>query len=151
MAAEEGRKVYVQNVPARATVRDLFRHMCAVGDVELCYIAQKDGKQMPYAFLSYTTVAAAQRAVNELSDTKLLGTRLDIEIFKNTGAEWPYPPLPVLPDNASRHRVFLRGLNGSISETALQRVMGRFGDIKNAYIVRKGAGKVCCVCTYVHK
>ena len=86
--AEEGRQLFIRNLPFKASEKDLTRQFSKYGEVESVKMPLDDkGRKKGYAFLTLNSVDAADAAL-ELDGKDYMGRTLQISIARKPGSKY---------------------------------------------------------------
>ena len=84
--AADGRRVYVGNLSWDCKWQDLKDHMRSVGEVLHADVMMgADGRSKGCALVEYQSAAEAQRAIEELTDTEIMGRKIFVREDRETG------------------------------------------------------------------
>jgi polyadenylate-binding protein len=138
MAARNTTTIIVHNLPPTATeefLRKLFGQDGNEGKVEQVILKSKtrrNGQQAHYAFITFDSIPARQRAIADMNYTKLdnhaiLVVPCDVGTKKRIGSH--------------EGNLFVKNIDPSIDEAPLHDAFSNFGDVISVHIRRDAAGK----------
>mmetsp|Transcript_4270 Transcript_4270/g.14139 ORF Transcript_4270/g.14139 Transcript_4270/m.14139 type:complete len:156 (-) Transcript_4270:269-736(-) len=122
--------VHVANLsPAIHTemVRSIFAHFGQIVDIRLV----ASGAQGPYAFVDYSTEAAAEAAMS-MSGQDFDGRRLRVERAKKS----EYPPPPNVAPQKSKAEIYVGNMAFNTTLEMIKAYFEKFGEVNDIQMVR---------------
>jgi len=109
-----GSRVYVGNLAWSVTGRELKNHMEAVGEVSLCDVkAKASGRSRGYGIIAYRSAVDAQRAVQVLHGSELMGRPIFVREDRGAAGLLPDAAAAVLPCTSEPAALFAEADGGA--------------------------------------
>jgi len=143
---EEGRKVFIGNLPLSVTEQDLKQAFDRYGTMTACYIPTNrlSGESRDFGFVVYDHARSAREAIDAMQGYSLKGQELHVTAAhprrerRRSRSSWSSTRSSKSSDygdfDLKGRKLFIGNISEKTTEADLEEAFGEFGEIEKCYI-----------------